>query len=140
MYNLAGDEVNLILPTDLYLQNTVCIPKNTIFTGKIVKLQKAKIGNNGGFQVIFHTLTLPEGQKVNVMGHIWSKEGNGLIGGESTQRTSIKNVPHYIQGISPFLQKIPDGPRAMGKETEITAGTEWIIVLDRDIELMIEKE
>ena len=138
--NHVGDTVTLIIPFDISLGNVLCIPKDSILIGKIVRLQRPQIGMNGLFQIVFHTLALSNDKNISILGHIWTKNNDGIIGGELTNRTSYKYVPHYIEGLQTILKKIPDGPRTMGKDTNITASTEWIIVLDKELVLLIEKE
>ncbi|MCK7467683.1 MAG: hypothetical protein MZU91_05875 [Desulfosudis oleivorans] len=68
------------------------------------------------------------------------KNGTGIIGGEITERSMFKNQVHSIEGIGDIAQLIPVGPRAMGMETEVYAGSEWIVALQRKLVINITKD
>lgn len=138
--NQAGDQVTLILSSNMFLQDVLCIPKDTLIVGKIVRLQRAKMGTNGLMQIVFNELILPTGQKIPMLGHVWSKNDEGMLGGDASDRTSFRSIPSDIEGIPIFVRTVPYGPRSMGKETEFPSSTEWIIVLDREITITVEKE
>lgn len=131
--NNAGDEVSLIVPSDLMLGDTLCIPENSKFIGRIRRIEKAQQGRNGLIEVIFETLKFAEGQEISILAHVWTKDKTGILGGELTDHSRYKRVPVSIEGIGNIAQMVPDGPRIMGKETEILVGSEWIIVLDKDL-------
>lgn len=139
-FNNVGDKVELINPTNVYLGEYVCIPENSKFTGKIVKVEKPKVGSNGSFQVIFDTLILPDGQNITIMASIWTKKGDGVMGGEMTPRTVYRPTVYNVDGLGSYIHKLPSGPRALGKNTELLPGSEVLIVLDQKMSFNILKE
>ena len=138
--NTFGDKVELINPTDISLGEIVCIPKDSKFIGKIVKLEKPVIGSNGSFQILFDKLRLPEGQEFNIFARVWTKKGDGKIGGELTARTGFRPIVHDIQGIGSYIQLRQAGPREMGKDSELLPGSEVLIVLDKQLVFSILKD
>ncbi|MFH0702973.1 MAG: hypothetical protein V2B14_05490 [bacterium] len=138
--NNPEDKVYLIVPDDINIGKIICIPKNSKFIGKIIDLKKAQIGQNGYFNIVIETLQFPNDKEISILGHIWTKENTGKIGGEFTERTKYRKVPYYIEGIGIIVQLVPDGPRQMGKETQQLSGSEWIIVLDKELNLDIAKD
>jgi len=138
--NNVGDKVKLITPTDINLGENVCIPQDSKFFGRIVKLERPKIGSNGSFQIIFDTLSLPEGQNIKIMASVWTKKGDGTVGGEATKRSMFRPVVHSVDEIGRYVQQLPAGPREMGKDTELLPGTEVLIVLDKQLVLSVPKE
>ena len=139
-YNNVGDGVELIMPSALKYGDLTLIEKDTKFVGKIIKLQRAIIGQNGYVQILFDEIVFPDGKSGKILAHVWTKENTGIIGGDLTQHTKYKKMPHYIQGIGGVAQLIPVGPRVMGTETYILSGAQFRLVLDEDLSLVLPKE
>jgi len=138
--NNVGDIIELILPADILVGDAICIPKNSKLIGDIIRLGRAQQGKNGFIEVVFNRLQFPDDQEISILAHVWTKDGTGILGGELTERIGYKKVSHSIWGIGSVAQLIPDGPRQMGKETEILTGSEWILVLDKELKLNIIKD
>jgi len=139
-YNNVNDKVELIIPVDIQIGDVICIPKDSKLIGSIIRLGRAQQGKNGFFEIVFNSLKLPDNQELNILAHVWTKDGTGVFGGEFTDRVGYKKVPHSILGIGSVVQLIPDGPRKMGKDTEILTGSEWILVLDKELKINIIKD
>lgn len=139
-FNSVGDKVELINPANIYMGEYVCLPENSKFIGKIVKVEKPKVGSNGSFQVIFDTLKLPDGQNIIIMASIWTKKGDGVVGGEMTPRTLYRPTVYNVGGLGSYIHKLPAGPRAIGKNSELLPGSEVLIVLDQKINFNILKD
>jgi len=138
--NKVGDEVELIIPSDMTCGDLTLLEKNTRLIGKIIKLQRAIQGQNGYVQILLDAIVFPDGRTDKILAHIWTKENNGIIGGDFTERTKFKQMPHYIQGIGVVAQAIPTGPRVMGTETYILSGAQFRVVLDDDLKVILPKE
>jgi len=138
-FNNIDNIIKLNIPSDIYFGDITCIPKNSFFSGRIEDLQKAKTGQNGYLLILFNSLKTPDGQNIPVQAHIWTKKGDGVLGGEATGRTTYRKVPHYIDRIGKVAQLVPDGPKKMGIEKELPPGAELIIVLDRELKLNLIK-
>lgn len=138
--NNVGDRVEFITPSDIYVGEVTCIPKDSKFIGKIVKLEKPKIGSNGYFQILFHTLRLPDGDDIGIMARVWTKKGDGTIGGEQTLRSTFRPVVQRVQGIGDYIKVVPAGPREMGKDSELLPGYEVLIVLDKKLTFSMLKD
>jgi len=131
-----GDKVYLLIPFDVKIGEDTCIPQKSMLIGQVIQVQKAKQGKNGFIQIKFEYLRFPDGWGTDLSAHIWSSDGQGLIGGETTKRVSYKKVPHYTSETGIIAQLVETGPRAMGQEKFIKAGTEFIIVLDNDLDVI----
>ena len=139
--NNVGDIIEFIIQNDYNFQGVNFIPKNTKIIGKIIKLERAKSGQNGLFEILLYKMTEPNyNEEYSILGHIWTKSQDGIIGGEVTQRAGFKKTPHYVKGIGGIVQLIPDGPRLMGKEKELLPGVEVITVLDRSLKIVVPKD
>jgi hypothetical protein len=138
--NNVGDEVELIISSDMTCGDLTLIEKDTKFVGEIIKLQRAIQGQNGYIQILLDKIVFPDGKSGKILAHIWTKDNNGIIGGDFTQRSKFKQMPHYIQGIGAVAQAIPTGPRLMGTETYILSGAQFRIVLDEDLSLILPKD
>ncbi|MDD3013860.1 MAG: hypothetical protein PHC34_09180 [Candidatus Gastranaerophilales bacterium] len=138
--NNICDKVELITPADINLGETVCMPKDSKFIGKIVKLGKPEIGTNGYFQILFDTLRLPDGQNISIMARVWTKKNDYTIGGEATARSGFRPIVHNVQGMGSYIQQLPAGSREMGKDSELLPGSEVLIVLDKQLSFSVFKD
>jgi hypothetical protein len=134
--NSKGDTISLIIPFSMYIKDTVCIPENSVFTGTITELEKAKQGVDGYFKLEINKVYFPDGTFANISASIWSKRGNSEFGGDFAPRGSFKKVPHYNERLNGILQLVPDGERLAGKETKLEAGSELIIILNEDLNVV----
>lgn len=133
--NVVGDPVYVVLPFNIKMGKYTCIPKQTLLVGEVIQVQKAQKGRNGLLQIKFDGIRFPDGTGSQLSAHIWNRDNKGIIGGEVTNRTSYKKMPHYIEDVGTIAQVIETGERAMGKEKRIPSGIECIIVLDNDLEV-----
>lgn len=132
----VGDKVYLILPFDVKIGEITCIPAKSLVVGQVIDAQKAKEGRNGSIQVKFEKIMFPDGWTTKLAARLWDRTGQGIIGGEVTHRAAYKKVPHYMEDIGTVAQLVETGPRTMGREKVINPGTEFIIVLDDDLEVV----
>lgn len=130
---VIGDMVYFVIPFNVKMGKVTCIPKDALVTGRVVQVQKAKPGRNGLLQIKFDEIQFPDGWKTEFSAHIWTRDNQGIIGGELTKKTSLRKVPHYIEGIGTVASTVQVGQRAPGKEKKLPAGTECVIVLDKDL-------
>lgn len=128
-----GDTVEFISPLDLQLNEVDIFPKNTKFFGSVVSVQKPIQGKNGLIFIVIDRIVFPDGTEVPVVAHLDTKNHNGIIGGELTQRVGFRKVPHYVERLNDYSQFVPTGPRQMGVDTILKPGEEWVIVLDKKI-------
>ena len=127
---------------DLYLNETLVIPRGTYFEGYIEKINEPVIGTNATLKIKISKLTLPDNFEIPLKGYIYNSNNN-TFGGELTEPADYVKMPHYqskFQGISwnhraPTLQIRPGGRRSMGKHTKINAGERLIIVLTAPLEI-----
>ncbi len=130
-----GDKVYLLIPFDVKIGKVTCIPKKSMIIGQVIQVQKAKQGKNGFIQTKFEYIKFPDGWGTQLSARLWSSDGKGIIGGETTKRTAYRKMPHYIDNMGAVVQLIESGPRSMGQEKNISAGSEFVIVLDTDLEI-----
>ncbi|HBG49545.1 MAG TPA: hypothetical protein DDW90_08605 [Cyanobacteria bacterium UBA9971] len=130
-----GDKVYLLIPSEVKIGENTCIPKKSILIGQVIQAQKAQPGKNGFVQIKFEAIKFPDGWGTQLSAHVWSDNGSGIIGGETTKMVSYKKVPHYMQDVGTVVQLVQSGQRAMGQEKFLPAGTEFVIVLDNDLEV-----
>ncbi len=133
-YNNPQDAVKFLITQDFYINNTVVLPKNTLFVGFVSNLKKAEQGRNGYFSVDFYGIILPTGETIPMKGHLWSSSSSNIFGGELTRRSGYKKIMHRSEcfGRRGILQMSEYGPRILGSETKIKAGTEAVVMMDED--------
>lgn len=137
--NNVGDSVQLIVQTDFLINDVNAIPQSTVFSGEIVRLERAKLGQNGLMQILIKQIEFPDGRKCPMVAHLYTKYDDGIIGGELTKRAGYRKVPHYVEGLEDYVQFIPSGPRQQGNDTVMLPGSEWLISLDSKLRYSMEK-
>jgi len=135
--NKVGDPVYAIISYDVKIGKITCIPKNTLLTGHVTQISPPVEGRNGYIQVKFDYITFPDGWGTSLSGHVWNTTGKGMIGGEATKKTLYRKIPHYVENVGTFVQLVEVGQGEMGKETVVTQNTEFIIVLDSDLNVVV---
>ncbi len=138
-FNNVGDKVRWIIPDNQMAEDITFIPAGSIVEGIIYQLKKPQIGRNGFLQIMVDKIYFPDGRKSYITGHLWTRKGDSIIGGEITKRQGFRRTVHHIKDFGSVGQIIPHGQRAMGKHTQINPGTEWFIVLDEKLDLIIDK-
>ena len=135
-FNRPGDPVRILNPSDIYLKEMVVIPKGSVFAGNISELQKPVQGRNGYMKIVITHVIKPNGQIIPMQGHVWTSNKDSIIGGEITPKSSTKGIVHYLDNIKqPILQEVPAGPRVLGSNTLLTAGSYITIMLDQNLNL-----
>lgn len=139
--NKIGDQIELIMPIDIQFQDHLCFPKDTRIIGKLVRVERPIEGRNALIQFVFEKLLLPEGDFINITGRISNKSNEGIVGGEITERIGQRKVLTQVEGIGNCTKIVKYGPRKIGTETSLQAGSEWTIILDKPIKLdIVENE
>lgn len=138
--NNINDKVETIVSMDMQKDGITCIPKGTRIIGYISKISKPIVGKNASIQIIFNTLKIPSQKNISMLGYIWTEEGYSTLGGELTDQTHFKKVVFKIEGIGHVADLVPTGVRQMGSQTDIPAGKDLIIVLEKNIVLKVLKE
>ncbi len=137
-YNKNGDIVRIINPFNVYLDETVIIPKNSVFIGRITDLNLPSKGRDAHFSIPINVVIFPDGTGLRLKAHVWSKTGNVTIGGNESPRISTKTVIHTEETVQGgFLQIIPDGERIMGNEIMMQSGIDATIQLDEDLHIQV---
>lgn len=126
------DEVSFINMQDMYVYETNAIPEGTIFYGEIEDVREPVVGRDGSLKISIYKMMTPEKKIYKISGHLYSENDN-YIGGKETAKIYYHRVPHYIQGLRPFLQAAPMNIYEEGKHTIIRPGEEMYIVIEEDI-------
>ena len=138
--NKLDDMVSFVTSSDMTIGKAVCIPKGSVLSGKIIRLEHAKPGRDGYFQIFINKIVFPDGWRTDTNATIWTRDGTGIIGGGLTQRQKFKKITHYISGIGPIDQLVRTGPRVMGQERAMLAENDTIIVLESDLHIKYLKK
>lgn len=133
--NKVGDPVSFVVISDMTIGKVTCIPKDSFIYGQVIRLEQAKQGRDGFFQILVDKIVFPDGWHTQLAGKIWTKDGSGVIGGGITQKQDFKKIPHNIEHIGPVVQLVRTGERKMGQQRSVLGGTELIIVLDSDLQV-----
>jgi len=133
--NFVGDTVSFVTLSDLLVGKALCIPKESLLTGKIVQIEGAKQGRDGYFQILIVEIIFPDGWRTNLAAKIWTRDGTGIIGGGAVIKQEYKKIPHRIEHIGSIVQLVKTGASAMGQERALLAGNEMIIVLEENLQV-----
>lgn len=134
--NQVSDPVDALMAQTLYMGETVMIPENTFFRGKIVNLEPPVEGRNAVLEVRFHTIYLPDGERLPIEAYVKTERADHAWGGELTPGTEPKRVTHRVWGIGGYNQIILAGPRAMGQHIGILPGERWTLILEKPLVLL----
>lgn len=135
--NDIGDECEFINITDMFIGDVLAIPKNSHIYGVIEDIREPVQGNNAAIKIKVDKLITADGDKTYFLeGHIFGANDN-YIGGELTAPAFYKTTPHYIEGWSDIgiLQLTPLNIYGYGKHTQIKAGDEVFVILERDLKI-----
>ena len=141
-FNNSGDIVKVLITADFTINDTVILPKNSLFIGEIKNLEKAQQGMDGHFEIPINTVVFPNGKKYVAKGYIVSAKNKRIFGGNFSKRSGHKTVLHRSECFGPkgVLQLMQNGPRKIGEETKIKMGEMVTIVLEEDINHQQERE
>jgi len=125
-------KLDFICTNDIFMFESIVIPKGTKFYGGIEKKNEPVVGTNASLVIKINKMVLPDGFEIPIKGYIYSSNNN-LLGGELTQPEKYDKVPHYQKGICHValgvLQYVPGRVRKMGEHLVIASGAELIVVL-----------
>ena len=135
-YCPEGYKVKFIATNDLFMHETIIIPKDTEFYGYIEKINEPVIGTNAAMKIKITKLVFADNFEIPIRGYVYSTNNNIIGGGLSAPAEYVK-MPHWQQGFQgrfwsgrgPTLQIRPGGKRAMGEHTRINAGEDIMIVI-----------
>ncbi|MDD3594415.1 MAG: hypothetical protein PHX18_07300 [Candidatus Gastranaerophilales bacterium] len=136
-FNKSNDEVKAIVLSDFSILDNIIIPQKSVFAGTILDLKKAEQGRDGYFFVDFDRIILPDGNIIEIKAHLYVTSGSKMIGGALSPRIGHKTTMFRVAafGTRGIMQLQPDGPRVMGQETKIKAGSEILVELDEPLKL-----
>lgn len=121
--------VKFIVPEDMFMFESVIIPKGSVFWGYIAKMNEPIIGTNASMIVAINKMQYPDGFQVPVKGYIYTPNNN-LMGGGLTAPEKYIKTPHYQKGLGKgTLQWVPGPTRKMGGHLTVAAGTPFHVVL-----------
>ncbi len=82
---VAGQTINLVLPTDFKYNNKLIAPSGSTITGNIVQTNKAGYGNrNAKMLVKFTTIRTPYNNIIPINAVIATNDGSGILRGGTT--------------------------------------------------------
>lgn len=124
-----GYKVKFIATNDLFLHDTVIIPKDTEFYGYIEKMNDPVIGTNASMKIRISKMTYTDGYELPIKGYLYSSNNN-LFGGEISEPVKYKPMAQrQIRIKKTTIQMVPSYERKMGSHTTIEAGSNEIIIL-----------
>lgn len=123
-----GDEILMISPCDVYLEESNIIPEGSLFTGYVAEIREPVQGTNAAMKIIMTKITLPDGMQYKIQGYITHSEKD-YLGGEMTAPMYYDRVPHYTTHFKGVTQWAPTQVYFWGEHTVIKPGEELFLVL-----------
>lgn len=137
--NNLNDAISVIIPTNFYMMNAICIPENSIIQGQITEFALPKKGRDGLMRLHFDTIIFPDYSSYSFDGDLWMN-GSNIIGGRPADLSEIREVPFSIGGLSPgYILVKPTGEYKIGKEVTLSAGSEVLIKINDEIKVKFDK-
>lgn len=134
-YCPEGYKVKFVVTTDLFMHNTIIIPKDTEIYGYIEKINEPVIGTNAAMKIRASKLVYADGFEVPIKGYLYNSNNNIFGGGISEPEKYIKMAQRQIRVKRTTLQIKPAGGRKMGTHTAIQTGSNEIVVLTAPAEI-----
>ena len=141
-YCPVGYKVKFISVDDLFLHDTIVLPRGTVFYGYIEEIHDPVVGTHASMKIKITKLVLADGFEIPMKAYIYSSNNN-LIGGGLTPPSEYVKMPHYQQRFQgrfwtfrgATLQIRPGARRQMGQHTRIDSGAEGLIILTAPIQI-----
>lgn len=127
-----GDAVYFVVPSDVWLDETNIVPKNSIFSGYVSMLKMPVKGVNAALSVKITNITLPDGSTKVFSGRLTNGKSD-VIGGELTPPASYNKMTHLYQSRmhwSGTTQWVPSGEYEYGQHRGVVPGQNLFVVLD----------
>lgn len=134
--NDIGDECEFINVIDMFVGDYMVLAKNSHIYGVVEDIREPVQGNNAAIKIKINKIITADGETTYfVEGHL----GGGsdfYIGGGQTAPAYYKKTPHYSKGWGHgILQLTPLNIYGYGKHTQIKAGEEVFVILEKDLKI-----
>lgn len=128
-YCPEGYKVKFIVTTDLFMYDTIIIPKDTEIYGYIEKINDPVIGTNASMKIRLSKIVCQDGCEIPIKGYLYNANNN-IFGGGISEPVKYHKVAQRQQKVHyTTLQVKPVYERKMGKHTTIGTGSNEIVVL-----------
>ena len=129
-----GDVFYFIVPSDLWIEDTKIIPKDSIIKARITMLKMPVTGVNAAMKLAGETVTFPNGSTYPIKGDV-SYQGETQIGGNLTPPLSYRKTLHprqgeYFNGV--VSQYVPSGEYEFGQHITIKPSETLYLILSED--------
>lgn len=128
-YCSEGYKVKFIVTTDLFMYDTIIIPKDTEIYGYIEKINAPVIGTNASMKIRLSKIVCQDGCEIPIKGYLYNANNN-IFGGGISEPVKYHKVAQRQQKVHyTTLQVKPVYERKMGTHTTIETGSNEIVVL-----------
>ena len=129
-----GEEFYFIVPSDIWIEETKIIPKNSIIKTRITMLKMPVTGVNAAMKLESENVTFPNGSTYPIKGEL-SYKGETKIGGDLTPPSSYNKSLHprkgeYFNGV--IAQYVPSGEYEFGQHITIMPSEMLYLILKED--------
>lgn len=135
-YCSEGYKVKFIVTTDLYMYDTIIIPKDTEIYGYIEKINDPVIGTNASMKIRVSKIVCNDGCEIPIKGYLYNANNNVFGGGISEPVKYHKMAQRQQKVHYTTLQVKPVYERKMGTHTMIETGSNEIVVLTAPAEII----
>lgn len=95
----VGSPVSVTLVNDLMYNGKLITSKGSVLNGTVIKAKKAGFGNrNGQIQVIFNTMTTPQGYNIPVNAVFKTDDNSGILKGGATKDSAKDYAKNTVVG------------------------------------------
>lgn len=130
-----GDDVMFINVSDMYINDTNAIPKDSKFLGIVEDVREPVQGTNASIKLKINKVITPDKKTIPVNAYVYSENDN-YLGGEITPPMYYNRTPTYTEGwCSGVLQYTPSNIRFPGQYTVVKPGAEIFIMLTDDLKI-----
>ena len=127
-----GDSVYFIAPSDVWVNETNIVPKNSIFIGYVSMLKMPIKGINAAMSIKITKIRLPSGEIREFSGKL-STGKSDIIGGELAPPASYNKMTHPYKSRwlwSGTTQWVPSGDYEYGQHRGVKPGQNLFVVVE----------
>lgn len=128
-YCSEGYKVKFVATNDMFMHDTIIVPKDTEFYGYVEDLHDPVVGTNASMKIKINKMVYADGFEVPVKGYLYTSNNN-IYGGGISEPVKYIKMSHRQQRVHYItLQLKPSQERKMGTHTTISSGANEIIIL-----------
>ncbi len=132
---VPGQTISAMVAQDIYFDSHLILSRNDRAFGHVAQATRPISGRNAILKLAFDEIDLVNGIRIPIKALADTGSPDFTWGGELTEGTKPVVVPYHVEGIGSYGRLMYRGPRAMGQQVNIQAGTALKLILQEPVSL-----